>query len=464
MSKPALTVTEEDPTGDSYTVVLDTQPTADVTVTVAGHAGTAVTATPTNLTFTTSNWNTAQPVTVTAGNDADTTNDTVTLTHRATSTDSDYSGIAIADVAVTVNDNDSGNTPATGKPAIFGTAQVGSTLSVETSGIEDLDGKTKAENGDAGYAYSYQWIRVDEAKETDITGATLKTYTLAAADEGKTIKVQVSFTDDEDNPETLTSDAYSFTDQMGSPTGLTAIANGPYQIDLSWTAPVDNGGHVITGYKIESSETGNALTFTELESTTGNTTTYEHTGLLEVTTRYYRVRAINSEGTSEASNVANATTPTTDGTPSAPRNLQITPIGETQINLSWAPPDYEDDNKPITSYLIEVSEDNGTTWEPLVTIPVQNTGTTYNAAPRSATSRSRSTISVQNTGLHPDHLPFSVDHLGPERGHHLHHLQLCSHRHSRDDLPLPCLGDRLGEEGGATQCHERGGDGERQRR
>ena len=398
VSKPALTVTEEDPTGDSYTVVLDTQPTADVTVTVAGHAGTAVTPTPTTLTFTTSNWNTAQPVTVTAGNDADTTNDTVTLTHRATSTDSDYSGIAIADVAVTVNDNDSGNTPATGKPAIFGTAQVGSTLSVETSGIEDLDGKTKAENGDAGYAYSYQWIRVDEAKETDITGATLKTYTLAAADEGKTIKVQVSFTDDEDNPETLTSDAYSFTDQMGSPTGLTAIANGPYQIDLSWTAPVDNGGHVITGYKIESSETGNALTFTELESTTGNTTTYEHTGLLEVTTRYYRVRAINSEGTSEASNVANATTPTTDGTPSAPRNLQITPIGETQIKLSWAPPDYEDHNKPITSYLIEVSEDNGTTWESLVTIPVQNTGTTYNAAPRSATPRSRSTIPVQNAG------------------------------------------------------------------
>ena len=398
VSKPALTVTEEDPTGDSYTVVLDTQPTADVTVTVAGHAGTAVTPTPTTLTFTTSNWNTAQPVTVTAGNDADTTNDTVTLTHRATSTDSDYSGIAIADVAVTVNDNDSGNTPATGKPAIFGTAQVGSTLSVETSGIKDLDGKTKAENGDAGYAYSYQWIRVDEAKETDITGATLKTYTLAAADEGKTIKVQVSFTDDEDNPETLTSDAYSFTDQMGSPTGLTAIANGPYQIDLSWTAPVDNGGHVITGYKIESSETGNALTFTELESTTGNTTTYEHTGLLEVTTRYYRVRAINSEGTSEASNVANATTPTTDGTPSAPRNLQITPIGETQIKLSWDPPDYEDDNKPVTSYRIEVSEDNGTTWEPLVTIPVQNTGTTYNAAPRSATLRSRSTIPVQNAG------------------------------------------------------------------
>ena len=106
VSKTALTVTEEDTTGDSYTVVLDTQPTADVTVTVAGHSGTNVTPSPTTLTFTTSNWNTPRTVTVTAGNDADLTNDTVTLTHRAMSADTNYDGITIDDVTVTVNDND----------------------------------------------------------------------------------------------------------------------------------------------------------------------------------------------------------------------------------------------------------------------------------------------------------------------------------------------------------------------
>ena len=106
VSKTALTVTEEDTTGDSYTVVLDTQPTADVTVTVAVPAGTGVTTNPTTLTFTTSNWNTPRTVTVTAGNDADLTNDTVTLTHRAMSADTHYNGITIDDVTVTVNDND----------------------------------------------------------------------------------------------------------------------------------------------------------------------------------------------------------------------------------------------------------------------------------------------------------------------------------------------------------------------
>ncbi len=106
VSETALTVTEQDTAGDSYTVVLDTQPTADVTVTVAGHAGTAVTPAPASLTFTASNWDTARTVTVTAGNDADTDDEMVSLTHGAASADADYQGIAIAGVAVTVSDND----------------------------------------------------------------------------------------------------------------------------------------------------------------------------------------------------------------------------------------------------------------------------------------------------------------------------------------------------------------------
>ena len=108
VSTTALTVTEADTTGDTYTMVLNTQPVANVTVTVAGHVGTDVTPTPTSLTFTTSNWTTAQTVTVTAGDDANRANETVSLTHGATSADTNYDGIAISSVTVTVNDNDAG--------------------------------------------------------------------------------------------------------------------------------------------------------------------------------------------------------------------------------------------------------------------------------------------------------------------------------------------------------------------
>ena len=128
VSRTALTVTEEDMTGDTYTVVLNTQPTADVTVTVAGHAGTNVTLTPDppTLAFTPMNWDTAQTVTVTAGNDTDTADDTVMLTHSASSSDSNYNGITISGVTVTVTDNDTATVtpPSTGGGGGFGPALV----------------------------------------------------------------------------------------------------------------------------------------------------------------------------------------------------------------------------------------------------------------------------------------------------------------------------------------------------
>ena len=99
------------------------------------------------------------------------------------------------------------NAPATGAPAITGAEEVGQTLTAGKGTIADADGLTKADNGDAGFAYTYQWIRVDNGTEADITGATSSTYTLAAADEGNTIKVKVSFTDDAGNGESRTSEA-----------------------------------------------------------------------------------------------------------------------------------------------------------------------------------------------------------------------------------------------------------------
>ena len=111
----------------------------------------------------------------------------------------------------TIEDDDEGAGAARGKPKITGTAEVGRTLTANTSGILDQNGNTKAENGDAGFAYTYQWYRVDAGAETPITGASGRgsTYTLVQADEGKTFRVAVSFTDDAGNSEgPLTSNEY----------------------------------------------------------------------------------------------------------------------------------------------------------------------------------------------------------------------------------------------------------------
>ena len=127
------------------------------------------------------------------------------------------------------------NTPATGAPTITGTAQVDETLTAATTGIMDADGL-------ASPSYTYQWIRVDGGTDADISGATSSTYTLVAADEGKTIKVKVSFTDDASNPETRTSAATATVAAANSPaTGVptirgTATITGTAQVGETLTA------------------------------------------------------------------------------------------------------------------------------------------------------------------------------------------------------------------------------------
>ena len=93
----------------------------------------------------------------------------------------------------------------------------------------------------------------------------------------------------------------------GAPIGLTATANGETHIDLSWSAPSNNGGANITGYKIEVSTNGSR--WSDLVVNTGSTaTSYSHTSLAAGSTRHYRVSAINSEGTGPASTSDSATT------------------------------------------------------------------------------------------------------------------------------------------------------------
>ena len=85
-----------------------------MTVAITGHSGTDLTLDATSLTFTTATWNTAQTVTVTAGEDDDGANDAATLLHTASG--GDYAG-ETASVAVTVTDDDDGGPDAVGDDA-----------------------------------------------------------------------------------------------------------------------------------------------------------------------------------------------------------------------------------------------------------------------------------------------------------------------------------------------------------
>ena len=188
ISESALTVTEQDATGATYTVVLDTQPTATVTITVAGHASTAVTAAPTSLAFTSGTWSTAQMVRVTAGNDANVVNETVTLTHSAASTDTGYSGITIADVEVTVEDNDTAQV--TGVMIEPGNGQ----MVVQWTAVDNATG------------YEVQWKSgvqsYHSTRQAAVTPGTTTNYTIPGLSNGTayTVRVRATRTGANDGP------------------------------------------------------------------------------------------------------------------------------------------------------------------------------------------------------------------------------------------------------------------------
>ena len=104
LTQPAVTVAEDGAAG-TYTVVLDSQPTAPVVVRI-GSDNSEVHAMPGLLQYAASNWNTAQPVTVRADADADARADMATLTHTAAG--GDYTGLAAETLAVTVTDTSAG--------------------------------------------------------------------------------------------------------------------------------------------------------------------------------------------------------------------------------------------------------------------------------------------------------------------------------------------------------------------
>ena len=121
----------------------------------------------------------------------------------------------------------------TGAPTITGTVRVGGTLTANTTGIADSDGLNNA-------TFTYQWL----ADDTDITDATGSTYTLAGADEGKTVKVRLSFTDDRGHQETLTSTA----------TAAVTAAPSPLTVSVE-SAPTSHNGSDSFRIRVAFSET-----------------------------------------------------------------------------------------------------------------------------------------------------------------------------------------------------------------
>ena len=198
LAPTALTVTEGDTTGVGYTVKLATQPTASVTVTIGGYSGTDLTVSGAalssdELTFTTSNWGTAQTVTVKAGEDENASNESETLTHTASG--GDYAGVS-RDLTVTVNDDAPGTVAVSFGAAAY-TVVEGSSRSITLSLDADPERRVviPVETGNEGGASGSDYTGVPE-NVTFNSGETEQSFTLSATEDNLVEsgeKVKLSF-------------------------------------------------------------------------------------------------------------------------------------------------------------------------------------------------------------------------------------------------------------------------------
>ena len=141
LSPTDLTVTEGGT--DTYSVMLATIPTANVTVGIFSLSSADVTVSASNLTFTASTWNTAQRVTVTAVDDRiDEDAEIVSLAHTASG--GGY-GSVTGTVTVTVNDNDTRDVTVTPTSLMVNEGDSG-TYTVETGNTQPTSGVTVTVN------------------------------------------------------------------------------------------------------------------------------------------------------------------------------------------------------------------------------------------------------------------------------------------------------------------------------
>ena len=117
----------------------------------------------------------------------------------------------------------------------------------------------------------------------------------------------------------------------GAPTWL-AVTPGNAQATLSWAAPASDGGSKVTGYDLYVGTTAGLSGSTPIARVTRTVVTV--TGLVNGTTYYVKVTAVNRIGAGPASTEMQVLPVTVPG---APTGLAVTP-GNAQVTLSWAAP------------------------------------------------------------------------------------------------------------------------------
>ncbi len=417
-NKRHLTVDEEG-SAATYQVWLSDEPSGAVTVMISGFDGTDVTLkdsmnmTLTSLTFTTSNWDDRQTVTVTAMDDTDDMDDTVTLTHTASG--GSYSGTK--DVTVTVKDNDVPGVSITPRELTISEGTTDSYTVVLTG--EPTGPVTITVSGHADPSVSVnptslpfttmnwntaQTVTVTAEEEDADTDSETVTLTHSASGGGygsvsiDSVTVQVRDND------------IQVPDRVARPT---VTGQSTTELEVRWTAPANNGA-VITTYEVQYRQSGtNTWSTRTLTGITSQPRAWRLrlTGLLSGTIYEVQVQAENAEGVGGWSPSGTGTT-----LPDRPGALMVQGASATSLMVTWTEP--PDNRAPITGYDVQYRQVGTPSWEDWshtgsdtdTTISGLRAGTAYYVQVRAKNAGGASAWSSTGSGIthgNMDNMPVS---------------------------------------------------------
>jgi type II secretory pathway pseudopilin PulG len=159
----------------------------------------------------------------------------------------------------------------------------------------------------------------------------------------------------------------------GNPTDVTATLNAT-TAQVSWTAPVNNGGSAISGYVVQYAPNPYSAWTTATSSASG--TTYQVTGLSTGVSYEFRVAALNVNGQSGYTSTPSGVSAT--GVPDAPTVVSVVP-GNTQVVVNWSAP-ANNGGAAITGYTVVSSPSKqscSTTSNLTCTVTGLTNGTSY---------------------------------------------------------------------------------------
>ncbi len=228
------------------------------------------------------------------------------------------------------------------------------TVAVTNGGGGDLAGLVETVSYDDGQAQG--WLQAALLATEAPTDLELRTVLgdLASGNYGAT--VAVSSPQASNSPQTIRVDLV-----MGSPpsapSGLSAVAVAPDQVDLAWT---DNSGDE-DRFSVERSA-GGANAWQEVATVGPDVVAYSDRSVTEGTSYDYRILACAGDLCSPPSSAASVTTPTTTTAPEAPSGLGATAVGPNHVDLTWT-----DNSDGEDRFSIERRPGGAGTWAEIAT-------------------------------------------------------------------------------------------------